>query len=121
MIQFADQNQILYTTTDNEAINIDGDVLKKYNCSNDYINKTFGLITFKSDESDESDIPNIIPNITKLNQNFFKESSTLTSIDLPLNCEIIGESEFEDCVNLITYTPPSSNTLKEIEKYAFKI
>jgi hypothetical protein len=92
-------------------ITIDKKVMDSYGCSsNEYYNnddKNFGLITFNSD-------------ITELNQKFFKGSTTLTSIDLPLNCETIGEYEFQGCTSLTTYTPPSSNSLKEIQNHAFE-
>jgi hypothetical protein len=74
--------------------------------SNEYVNNT-GSILFE----------NIV---TTLNQKIFKNNKEITSIYLPSNCSEVGESEFEGCTNLDSFTPSPLNVLKKIGNCAFK-
>ena len=103
MVAMAGNNQIIYKTTDNKIIEIEGDDTNPIR-SNKYFTN-YGLIEFKN-------------KIVSLNKKLFKNSPTLTSIDLPSECESIGEFEFENCKNLKSIT--LSSTLSHIGDYAFK-
>lgn len=107
MIMMPKQNQIIYTTNDGNIIEIKDSELKN-NTTNTY--EKYGLIEFKNNSA----------TFEQLNKKIFKGSDTLTSIDLPFKCESIGDSEFEDCINLTSVTPSSLNVLTHIGKYAFK-
>lgn len=110
MIAMPRGNQIMYTTNDNKPINITGEsesLIKEHSYDK------YGLIVFADNENGEA-------NITSLNQKIFKGSTTLTSIDLPANCEVIGNYEFEGCTALTNITPSPLNLLTYIGKYAFK-
>lgn len=104
MVKLPGDNQILYTTVDNEVINIDK---SKYGISsNEYVNNT-GSILFE----------NIV---TTLNQKIFKNNKEITSIYLPSNCSEVGESEFEGCTSLDSFTPSPLDVLKTIGNCTFK-
>ena len=103
MVMMAENNQIIYTTIDNKKIEVKNDDTNPI-ISNQYFTN-YGLIEFKN-------------KIVSLNQKIFSGSETLTSIDLPSECESIGAYEFENCKNLNNIT--SSPTLSHIDDYAFK-
>lgn len=103
MMMIVGEKQIVYTTNNNSIIEVDETIADQIVKNEYYTN--FGLMEFKD-------------KITSLNQKIFKGSTTLTSIDIPSHCETIGESEFEDCVNLNNII--LSNTLNKIDDYAFK-
>lgn len=103
MIMMVDEKQIVYTTNNNSIIEVDENIADQIVKNEYYTN--YGLMEFKD-------------KITSLNQKIFKGSTTLTSIDVPSGCKTIGESEFEDCVNLNSIT--LSNALNRIDDYAFK-
>ena len=110
MVAMPRGNQIMYTTNDNKPINITGEnesLIKEHSYDK------YGLIVFADNENGEA-------NITSLNQKIFKGSTTLTSIDLPANCEVIGNYEFEGCTALTNITPSPLNLLTYIGKYTFK-
>lgn len=105
MMTLAQNNQILYTTKDKEPINID-----EYNKTNTNTAKNRKLTNYIIMEFEKK--------VDDLNYGIFKDSSTLTSIDMPLGCQSIGANEFENCEYLKEFKP--SDTLKNIGNYAFK-
>ena len=55
--------------------------------------------------------------ITKIGDDYFREFSTVTSVQFPSTLETIGNSAFRSCVMLTNVIIPS--TVKTIESYAF--
>lgn len=115
MVKLPGENQILYTTSNNIIIDIDGDsdysdsdYYSQYGISSHkYVNNTGSIVFEKS--------------VTKLNQGIFKNNKKITSICLPLKCEVVGDNEFEGCTNLYTFTPsPLENVFTTIGNCAFK-
>ena len=115
MVKLPGSNQILYTTSNNIIIDIDGDsdysdsdYYSQYGISSHkYVNNT-GSIVFEK-------------NIAELNQKIFQNNTKITSICLPLNCKKVGDYEFEGCENLYTFTPsPLENVFTTIGNCAFK-
>lgn len=104
MEMLAMPNHIVYRTSNKSKHtipeSISGIISHTYNTTTNY-----GLIEFEND-------------IKSLNQQIFKNSNTLTYIDLPYGCESIGNNEFEGCLQLTNIKIP--DTLTEIGKYAFK-
>ena len=94
-------NQIWYTTTDNEAVTV---TVNASNASNNYSNGK-GVITF---DTDLSEIP----------QNMFKGISTLSSVTLPKSIRTIGKYAFQSCSALSSVTMQDGVT--KINSYAFK-
>ena len=103
MVMMVENNQIIYTTNDNVKINTSSE-LSSLIKEHEYFT-SYGLIEFKEA-------------LISLNQQIFKNSKTLSNIDIPSNCEHIGDNEFEGCTNL--HNIELSNTLKSIGEYAFK-
>lgn len=115
MVKLPGSNQILYTTSNNIIIDIDGDsdysdsdYYSQYGISSHkYVNNT-GSIVFEK-------------NVAELNQKIFQNNTKITSICLPLNCKKVGDYEFEGCENLYTFTPsPLENVFTTIGNCAFK-
>lgn len=107
MMTLAQNNQILYTTNNEEPINIE-----EYNNNSTTTNTAVNL---KSTNYIIMEFKNKVDN---LNYGIFKGSSTLTSIDMPFGCQSIGANEFENCISLEEFKP--SDALKHIYDYAFK-
>ena len=94
-------NQIIYRTTDNVAITIKNseDIIKEVGYG-----KKYGWIDFNDE-------------LKCLNDNIFKGSTTLESLELPSSCEEIGEYAFQDCKSLNRFK--ISDTIKRIGEGAF--
>ncbi len=105
MFKLPGDNQILYTTENNEQIDIDN---SKYGgiLSHEYVNN-IGSIEFNE-------------SIDTLNQKIFINNTKITSICLPSECKEVGESEFEGCTSLDSFIPSPLNVLKKIGNCAFK-
>lgn len=103
MTKIAQPNQIIYKTNDNKIIEVNCDESNSIK-SNSYFTN-YGVIEFEQ-------------NVKSLNDKMFENATTLTSINVPSECETIGSNTFEGCENLINFT--HSNVLKEIGNYAFK-
>ena len=100
IIPIANSTQIIYRTINNEKIKeINDENISKH----DYIGK-YGIIEFKDELTSLTDI--------------FRRKETLSSIDIPSQCEKIEANAFEDCKNLNSIT--LSDTLKHIGDYAFR-
>ena len=95
-------NQIIYTTTNNELISINADNVK----SNKYENG-YGLIEFNENVKVET-----------LNNNIFALNTKLESVILPESCKVIGDSAFNGCTSLSDITLLGS--LTKIGNFAFK-
>ena len=103
MTKMAQPNQIIYKTNDNNIIEVNSDESNPIKFNSYFTN--YGVIEFTN-------------NVKSLNDQMFKDATTLTSINVPSECENIGSNTFEGCVNLINFT--HSNVLKYIGDYAFK-
>lgn len=88
-----DDNEIWYTTSDEQLLNIDGDVFNTSITSHDYSNGK-GVITFNKA-------------VTNIGEYAFYNQSTLTSITLPNCITEIGQRAFSGC-NLTSFTFPTS-------------
>ena len=97
-VKMVQNNQIIYTTTNGEKVNINANVVE-----NEYKNG-YGLIKFNE-------------SVETLN-NIFENKTTLKSIDLPESCTIIGENALSGCTNLTDITTLGS--LTEIKDFAFQ-
>lgn len=86
--------------------------------------KTSTIVGFLDDSLSEINIPQtveangILYNITKLNDNLFKENRTITKVTLPEGLEEIGENAFYYTTALENINIP--NSLKIIKSQAFK-
>ena len=103
MTKMAQPNQIIYKTNDNNIIEVNSDESNPIKFNSYFTN--YGVIEFTE-------------NVKSLNDQMFKDATTLTSINVPSECENIGSNTFEGCINLINFT--HSNVLKHIGNYAFK-
>lgn len=103
MTKIAQPNQIIYKTNDNNIIEVNCDEYNSIKFNSYFTN--YGVIEFEN-------------NVKSLNDQMFKNATTLTSINVPSECETIGSNTFEGCENLINIT--YSNVLKDIGNYAFK-
>ena len=100
IIPIANSTQIIYRTINNEKIKeINDENISKH----DYIGK-YGIIEFKDELTSLTDI--------------FRGKETLSSIDIPSQCEKIEDNSFEDCINLNSIT--LSDILEHIGDYAFR-
>ena len=113
MIQLPENNQIIYTTNNNEKIDTNNISIDGISISNEY-NTNYGIIEFTDSSTKEP------KNIENLNKEIFNNKKTLVSVELPLTCTKIDESAFEGCESLNSFTQSSLNVLTNIEKYAFK-
>ena len=93
-------NQIWYTTTDNNPVNITAG----NDVPNNYSNGK-GVITFSNDLSEIAD-------------NMFKGLTTLSSVTLPKSIRTIGKQAFQSCSALSSVTMQDGVT--KINSYAFK-
>lgn len=100
IIMMAKNNQIIYTTLDNNI----ADIYPYYEVTNNNKSNNVCIIDFK----------NIIQTLDK---EIFIEPDKITSIDIPSDCKIIEDNIFKDYINLISFTP--SETLENIKEYAF--
>ena len=114
MIKLPGNNQILYTTIikenneENKEINIDG---SKYG----------GIKLHKYDKNTGTGSIEFYKNVEILFEEFFKNNKVITSICLPPNCSEVGESVFEGCTSLDTFTPyPLEKVFTKIGNCAFK-
>ena len=105
MTKIDQPNQIIYKTNDNNIIKVNCDESNSIRSNSYFTNSNYGVIEFEQ-------------KVKSLNDNMFKNARTLTSINVPSECETIGSNTFEGCENLINFT--HSNVLKEIGNYAFK-
>ena len=106
----ASENQIIYTTSNNEIISISDDMIDDLGISNHTYNEDYGIIEFDTDNKYKI-----------LNKQLFKDNKNLTSIQIPPCCIEIGESEFSGCTSLNSVMMPISNPkLEKIGKYAFE-
>jgi hypothetical protein len=97
IFQMVNDNQIIYTTSDNKKIEGIDDI--------DYITKhAYGLIEFNS-------------TVLKLTEDIFKSKENLTSVIIPSECKEIGENAFNGCKNLIDVEIPKG--LTNIGAFAF--
>ena len=95
-------NQIWYTTTDNEAVTV---TVNASNIdSNDYSNGK-GVITFSND-------------LSEIPAEMFKKFSTLSSVTLPKSIRTIGSNAFNECTALSSVTMQDGVT--SISSYAFR-
>lgn len=100
IIPIANSKQILYRSTNNAKI----EGINDENISDHtYIGK-YGIIEFKDELTSLTDI--------------FRGKETLSSIDIPSQCEKIEANSFEDCINLNSIT--LSDILNHIGDYAFR-
>ena len=120
------QNQIIYTTTDNAALDLSNGLVEsdKY-----YPKKGFGIITFTDDLTDnlsanifadKSTLKSaILPNgITKLPSACFANCSNLEKVELPDSITVFeGGSQFLNCAKLEAISLP--NQLMELSSYCF--
>ena len=90
-------NQIWYTTTDNNPVNV--------TASNNTYSNGKGVITFSNDLSEIAD-------------NMFKGLATLSSVTLPKSIRTIGKYAFQSCTSLSSVTMQDGVT--KINNYAFK-
>lgn len=106
MIKIPGENEILYTTYDEQEIDLNklkenyGEISKNYYVVNGYIQFEKSIRILKGDG--------------------FKNQTNLISINLPSLCEEIGDNVFEGCTKLDTITPSLKTDLKKIGEYAFK-
>ena len=106
----ASENQIIYTTNNNEIIYISDDMLDDLGISNHTYNEDYGIIEFDTDNKNKI-----------LNKQLFRDNKNLTSIQIPPCCTEIGESEFSGCTRLNSVIMPMYNPkLEKIGKYAFE-
>ena len=104
MVVKPNNNEIIYKTNDGNAIEISDSIINQMGIkSNEYFT-SYGLITFND-------------KIVSLNNEIFKEKKTLTSVEIPSECETIEKNAFENCENLIDI---KLSNVKNIEEYAFK-
>ena len=103
MTKISQPNQIIYKTNDNNIIEVNSDESNPIKFNSYFAN--YGVIEFEN-------------NVKSLNDQMFKNATTLTSINVPSECEIIGSNTFEGCENLNNITLPIK--LKSIGEYAFK-
>lgn len=105
MIMMAQPNHIIYTTNNNSKITIPSTIPSDTYTHTYNTSTNFGLIEFND-------------KIESLNQQIFKGSTIVTSVDIPSECLNIANNEFEGCTNLKDIN--LSDTLKSIGEYAFK-
>lgn len=96
-------NVIIYTTTDNNVINIQNTIFGTYLISNRYV-ENHGVIIFDR------------PDIAILDS-AFRACANLKEITLPEGVKSIGDSAFRDCPELINVVIPS--TMESIGCYVF--
>ncbi len=94
-----EDNEIWYTTTDSNAINISG-----YGIVSNTYKDGKGVLTF--------DEP-----VTRVSNHYFRGNDNLTSITIPNSVTSIGDSAFYGCTSLTSITIPDSVT--SIGSYAF--
>ena len=93
-------NQIWYTSTTNDVVNVNASNIDSHTYSNGK-----GVITFSND-------------LSEVPQNMFKGSLTLSSVTLPKSIRTIGKYAFQSCSALSSVTMQDGVT--KINSYAFK-
>ena len=107
IIKTVNSNQIVYTSVDNNLIELSEESIIGNRITNNEYFSTYGVITFEND-------------ITSLNSKLFIDTGmkNLLSITLPSTCVEIGEEVFSGCEMLDSVTLP--NTVTTIGAGAFK-
>lgn len=95
-------NEIWYTSTDNNVVNVT--VNANNIVSNSYSNGK-GVITFKND-------------LSEVPASMFQSCTTLSSVTLPESIRTIGNSAFNGCIRLSSVTMQEG--VKSISNYAFR-